>query len=156
MQFDEGLKQFLRKPLMIIIGTADARRRPAIARAVGLFQPQQEGHVEVTLSGWQWPDTVSNIRETGLMAVTFVSPSDYVSYQMKGQAWLRPANADDTTRSVEFIDAISTELVALGVPAKVTEPWLINREPVVAVLKVGEIYVQTPGPNAGMTARRPS
>ncbi|MBL0374529.1 pyridoxamine 5'-phosphate oxidase family protein [Rhizobium sp. KVB221] len=156
MQLDEGLKQFLKKPLMIIVGTAGAECRPAIARAVGVFLPSEGGHIDITISSWQWPETIANIHDTGRLAATFVCPSDYVTYQMKGKAWLRSPDADDYRRSDHFIDAIRAELIDLGVPGMIAAPWLTNRDAMVATLAVSEIYVQTPGPNAGRTAGRPS
>lgn len=155
MQLDEGLKIFLQRPLMIIVGTTDLTRRPAIGRGICVALPAQEGHVEVTFSGWQWPETVSNIRETATMAATFVSPSDYVTYQMKGKAWLRVADEGDLARASRSMETMFAELWRLGVPADVADAWLTSREAMVATLNVSEIYVQTPGPSAGMTARRP-
>jgi len=47
---------------------------------------------------------------------------------------------------------MEVELHGLGVPPNLTGPWLTNREPLLATLNVSEVYVQTPGPNAGMLA----
>jgi len=150
LQLDHGLKQFLKQPLMIILGTADRVGRPAIGRGMGVFESEQDGHLDLIFSTWQWPDTATYIRETGRLAVTLASPSSYTSYQMKGKAWLRHAKPDDIERSDDYIEAIDMELQRLGVPPKLTLPWLCNREPLVATLNVSEIYVQTPGPRAGM------
>lgn len=137
---------------MIIMGTADRTGRPSIGRAMGTFEGEQDGHLDLVFSVWQWPDTAAHIRDTGRLAVTVTSPSRYTSYQMKGKAWLRSAKAEDIDRSEAYIAAIDAELRRLGVPAKLTLPWLCNREPLVAALNVSEIYVQTPGPRAGMAA----
>ena len=152
MQLSQSLKQFLRQPLMIVIGTAGTTLRPAIARGAGVFIAEQEGHVDVVFSGWQWPDTAANIRETGRMALTVVSPCDYVSYQMKGRAWLGAPTADTIARSDAYLIEVAAELFDLGVDGRIAAPWLTNREPVLATLNISEIYVQTPGPKAGMAA----
>jgi hypothetical protein len=44
------------------------------------------------------------------------------------------------------------ELASLGVPRHLIAPWLTARDARVARLAVSEIYVQTPGPLAGMLA----
>jgi hypothetical protein len=152
MQLSESLRQFLREPLMIILGTASTDLRPAIARGVGVYEAEQEGHLDIVFSAWQWPETAANIRETGRMAITVVSPSRYVSYQLKGKAWIRAPKPAEIERSEEYIRAIEAELHGLGVAPHLTGPWLTNREPLLATLDVSEIYVQTPGPNAGMAA----
>ncbi len=152
MQLDQGVKQFLKQPLMIIMGTADRAGRPSIGRAMGVFDSEMDGHLDPVFSIWQWPDTAGNIRDTGRLAVTLANPSSYASYQMKGKAWLQHAKPEDIARSDGYIEAIDAELQRLGVPPKLTLPWLCNREPLVATLNVSEIYVQTPGPRAGMAA----
>jgi len=82
VQLSESLKQFLREPLMALLGTASTDLRPAIARGMGVYEAQQEGHLEIVFSSWQWPETANNIRETGRMAMTVASPSKYTCYQI--------------------------------------------------------------------------
>jgi len=150
VQLSESLKQFLREPLMIILGTASTDLRPAIARGMGVYEAQQEGHLEIVFSSWQWPETAPNIRETGRLAMTVVSPSKYTSYQIKGKAWVSAPKPAEIERSNDYIRTMEAELRGLGVPPNLTGPWLTNCEPLLATLNVSEIYVQTPGPNAGM------
>lgn len=152
MQLDGGLMEFLARPVMCIIGTANAENRPSIGRGLGVHLPEREGVLEVAISAWQWPDTVQNIRETGRLAVTFASPADYVSYQMKGAATLRPALPDDIERCERDIARVRAELLRLGVSERLTAPWLASRQAVIAIVDVAEIYVQTPGRKAGMAA----
>jgi hypothetical protein len=154
VQLNEGLKQLLQQPLMIILGTADPDLRPAIARAMGIVESKQEGHLEAVFSNWQWPETAVNIRETGRVALTIASPSKYTSYQMKGRAWVRAPTLAEIERSVAYMQAIEAELISLGVPPNLTGPWLCNRDPMLVTVDITEIYVQTPGPKAGMTAER--
>jgi hypothetical protein len=152
VQLSESLKQFLRQPLMVILGTASTDLRPAIARGMGVFEAEQEGHLEIVFSSWQWPETAPNIRETGRMAMTVVSPSKYTCYQVKGKAWVNTPKAAEIERSDGYIRSMAAELHGLGVPPNLTGPWLTNRDPLMATLNVSEVYVQTPGPNAGMLA----
>lgn len=152
VQLSESLKQFLREPLMIILGTASTDLRPAVARGMGVHEAEQEGHLEIVFSAWQWPETAQNIRETGRMAVTVVSPSKYTSYQIKGKAWVSTPKPTEIERSDDYIRSMEAELHGPGVPRNLIGPWLTTREPLLATLNVSEVYVQTPGPNAGMLA----
>ncbi|MBN9273845.1 MAG: pyridoxamine 5'-phosphate oxidase family protein, partial [Mesorhizobium sp.] len=87
-----------------------------------------------------------------IVAATFVSPSDYVSFQLKGAATMQDTGAPDLDRAERFMTAATNELESLGVPRPLIAPWLTAREARVARLDIREIYVQTPGPLAGMLA----
>ena len=65
---------------------------------------------------------------------------------------MRETEADDLDRADRFIAAATRELEALGVPQHLVAPWLTAREARIARLRFSEIYVQTPGPLAGMRA----
>lgn len=137
---------------MCIIAVADAAGRPSAGRGVGFDVLEDRETVDVIFSAWQWPRLESDIRQTGRIAATFVSPSDYVSFQLKGVAAMQDTGALDLDRADRFMTAATNELEALGVPRHIIAPWLTAREARVARLEVKEIYVQTPGPLAGMLA----
>jgi len=146
---DLELAAFLASPVMIIIGTCDAGKRPAIGRAVGAMVDAEAGIVELVVSAWQWPATVANLRNGSRIAVTFARPSDYVSYQAKGVASVRAAQPADLDRARRYMAAIIDVLAGLGLDRSLAAPWITEREAVVARLEVEAIFVQTPGARAG-------
>ena len=152
MRLDDRLFDFFTRPLMCIIAAADGMRRPCAGRGVGFHVHDDRETIDVIFSGWQWPRLEPALRETGRAAVTFVSPSDYVSFQLKGPAALRATDAHDLAAARDFMARATGELEALGVPGAIIAPWLTDREARVARLAVSEIYIQTPGPLAGMQA----
>lgn len=152
MRLDDKLLEFFKRPLMCIIAAVDAAGRPSAGRGVGFDVLEDRETVDVIFSAWQWPRLESDIRRTGRIAATFVSPSDYVSFQLKGFAALQDTGALDHDRADRFMTAATNELESLGVPRQIIAPWLTAREARVARLEVREIYVQTPGPLAGMLA----
>ena len=152
MQLDEKLFEFFKRPLMCIIAAVDATGRPSAGRGVGFHFLEDRETIDIIFSAWQWPRLEPSILQTGKFAVTFVSPSDYVSFQLKGSAAMRDTEADDLYRSDRFIAAAARELEAHGVPQHLVAPWLTAREARIARLRFSEIYVQTPGPLAGMRA----
>ena len=149
MRLDAELAAFLTSPVMIIIGTRDAGNRPAIGRAVGASVDADAGIVELVVSGWQWPDSIANLRQGSRIAVTFARPSDYVSYQAKGVASVRAALADDLDRARRYMAAIVEVLAGLGLDRSLATPWVTEREAVLVRFEVEAIYVQTPGARAG-------
>ncbi len=151
VQVDDKLLDFFKRPLMCIIAAADETGRPSAGRGVGFHVLDRET-IDVIFSSWQWPRLEVSIRQTGRIAATFVSPSDYVSFQLKGSASMRDTEAHDLDYADRFIAAATGELESLGVPGRLITPWLTAREAKVVRLSVSEIYIQTPGPLAGMLA----
>jgi len=152
MRLDDELVEFLEQPLMCIVAATDRDGRPAAGRGIGVDVLEDRETIDVIFSGWQWPRLETAIRETGRLAVTFVSPADYVTFQIKGIASLRDTAPDDLGRADRFIGAATGKLESLGVSPGIIAPWLTAREARVARLGAREIYVQTPGPHAGMSA----
>jgi hypothetical protein len=152
VRLDDKLLEFFRRPLMCIIAGADAAGCPSAGRGVGFDVLEDRETVDVIFSAWQWPRLEADIRQTGRMAATFVSPSDYVSFQLKGAAAMQDTGMLDLGRADRFITAATDELESLGVSRRLIAPWLTARQARVARLAISEIYVQTPGPLAGMLA----
>lgn len=155
MKLDADLAAFLASPVMIIIGTSDAGGRPEIARAVGARIEADAGVVELVVSAWQWPATVANLRRSERIAVTFARPSDYVSYQVKGDATIRPAGAEDLDLARRYMTAIVDVLDGLGLDRRLAAPWVTDQDAVVARFRVQALYVQTPGARAGQEVPAP-
>mgnify|MGYP000867947086 CR=1 FL=1 len=152
MRLDDRLIDFFERPLMCIVAAADLARRPAAGRGIGFHIGEDRETIEIVFSAWQWPRLEAAIRMSARVAATFVSPSDYVSFQLKGSAAIRDTAPYHLECSERFMQRATGELEALGVPSAVIAPWLTGREATVARLTISEIYIQTPGPLAGMVA----
>ena len=148
MQLDGEMLEFLSSPVLFIVCAADADRRPAIARGLGVLGRGPD-ELDLILSRWQWPDAVRNIASSGRLAVTAARASDYVSYQLKGSATVRDADAEEVECARRYWAAISDTLVRGNVPACIAAQWAPDRDMVAARLRISEAYVQTPGPLAG-------
>jgi hypothetical protein len=139
---------------MMIIGTRDDRNRPEIGRCVGSRALPDASSVEVLVSAWQWRRTVDNLIVNGHAAITFVRPSDYACYQIKGRACIRMATASDIELSETYIAAVTAALDEQGVLPAMSAMWLANREAVVAQLSVETVSIKTPGQRAGTVLGR--
>ena len=154
MLIDDDLSAFIESPVMIIVGSCDHDLLPQIGRAAGAIAHVGEDRVELIISDWQWPATVENVRRNGQLAATFARPSDYVSYQIKGSAMVKPASAKHRTRARRYIETMTSTLVGLGLDPSVAAPWFADRDAVVLSLSVSSVFVQTPGDQAGQTLKR--
>lgn len=151
MWLDDRLIEYFQRPLMCLIAATDETGRPSAGRGVGLHVLEDRETIEVIFSNWQWPRIEPSIRQTGRLALTFVSPPGYSSFQLKGFATMRDTEARDLDRAEHFMTAATEILAALGIERSSIAPWLTSREARVARLDVREIYVQTPGPLTGMS-----
>lgn len=149
MRLDQDLANFMSSPVMIILGTTNDALQSEIGRAVAALVHPKEGKVELVLSAWQWPGTMSNVRANGRLSVTFARPSDYVSYQVKGRASVVPATDEHLARAAAYIDAVGTVLEELGLERDISAPWLFHRDLAALSLSVESVFVQTPGAKAG-------
>jgi hypothetical protein len=147
--FGDEIAGFIESPVMQIIGSSNSARRPEIGRAVGAWVSSGDDTIDLVTSAWQWPETVANLRENGRIAVTFARPSDYVSYQLKGQATIRPAGPEEVERSSQYIVAIVSTQMRLGMLPELIMPVLSNRDPMLITMRVASVFVQTPGSRAG-------
>lgn len=154
MMTQPDLAAFLMSPVMIILGSADSSLCPEIARAVGASVRADKSEVELMVSRWQWPQTVRNVEANGRLAVTFARPSDYVSYQVKGEARVITASAENIALSARYRESIAATLEGLGLEPATIAPWLVDRDLVALRLSVREIFVQTPGAEAGRLVER--
>ena len=73
-----------------------------------------------------------------------------MTFQLKGPAAIRAVGGEDLARADRFMADARGALEELGVAPAIIAPWLTARGATVARLGVSEIYVQTPGPQAGM------
>lgn len=152
VRLDDEILEFFRRPLMCIIAGVDAAGHPSAGRGVGVDPLKDGATIDIVFSAWQWPRLEADLRQTGRIAATFVSPSDYVSFQLKGVAALQEATAHHLDRAAHFMASATDELATLGVPRPIIGSWLTARDARVARIAVREIYIQTPGPLAGMLA----
>lgn len=152
MRLDDELLEFLQRPLMCILAAVDGEGRPSAGRGIGLHVLEDRETIDVIFSAWQWPRLETCVQQTGRLAVTFVSPSDYVTFQIKGPAAMRDTETADLDQADRFMADATSALASLGVPPPIIAPWLTARDARVARLAASEIYIQTPGPHAGMSA----
>ncbi len=134
--------------VMLSMAAIDGARRPTIGRAVGL-RMSGESAVRIGISSRKWPRIVSNIRETGQLALVCCDPTDYTTYQLKGLATIFPADDADLAMQERYWEQMRSVMVSLGVRRDHADIWVDGSDLVAAELQVREIYVQTPGPRAG-------
>ncbi|MEO8244629.1 MAG: hypothetical protein ABI832_20245 [bacterium] len=149
MRLSDALIEFLAGPVMILLGSRTATNVPDAGRSVGLRLSADAQSVDLVTSRWQWPQTVENVAATGGLAVTLSRPTDYVTYQIKGRARLQVAGPDDIALAERYMARMHDLLTGLGVDPLMAATWFCARDPVVLRLTISQVFVQTPGAQAG-------
>ncbi|SJZ94760.1 Pyridoxamine 5'-phosphate oxidase [Consotaella salsifontis] len=143
------LAEFIASPVMIVIGTRDRANRPDIGRGIGAWTTADATGLQIIVSAWQYGGTIDNLRSNGAAALTFVRPSDYVCYQIKGRASIGEIGPAGLALSARYIAAMSEALARLGVAPEMSGVWLASREPTLFQVTPEAVFLQTPGPGAG-------
>ena len=148
MDLDEATLEFLAGPVLLMACAADGDRRPAIGRGMGVIVRAPDA-LDLIVSRWQWPRLVANVESSERLALTASRASDYATYQVKGSASVREADAGELGAARRYQAAIRAELGRGNVPAWISGQWVADREMATVRLRVAEAYLQTPGPRAG-------
>jgi hypothetical protein len=132
----------------IYVGTANADMTPEITRGWGA-RILLDGSVDLFIDRDPGARSLDNLERNGLIAVTFSSPTDYRSLQVKG-VFLEsgePSDADLATVQCHR-DRFAAASAALGFPPHVASALWTD-----AVVRIRfqpeEAFDQTPGAGAG-------
>jgi hypothetical protein len=143
------LLKLLDEPVIMHLGTRNAALEPAQVLAFGIERVGDGREVTVFVPAVTSGETLANLRDNGMLALSLVRPTDHRSLQIKG-AWLgeRRTTEADHERLARYRDALAEEMGLVGIPRSI---WLrLIWWPAVALrMEVREVFVQTPGSSAG-------
>lgn len=135
---------------MILIATRNDAHRPMIGRATGARFDAESGRIALLVSASQWPDAVAHALPGTPITATFVMPHNYRAYQIKGPIIdQRPANAIEQARGTSYVEDMLATMGALGVSRLQLSSTLSDRDLVRISYSPRDLFVQTPGPQAG-------
>ncbi len=147
-----SIVELLQTGVSVIVGTRDASLMPECTRAWGIRLGKDRRSVTIFLTKAISKQTLQNLRENGLVAVSCTRPTDHVACQIKGRVrTIRPSDRQDQTYRRNWKREFIGEIAAVGVPAALGEAWIT--EPALAVeIDVTDVFHQTPGPGTGEKA----
>jgi hypothetical protein len=145
----DGVVEFLRGGVAIVVATRDALLRPEIARGWGLEVSPDGSAVTLCVGLASGSPTRANLDLNGAVAITCSQPSTYRTVQLKGTV-VELAEPDDARleRVREHLAAFVEEVWRVGVHREGAES-LLEPDLVQATVAVRDVFDQTPGANAG-------
>jgi hypothetical protein len=144
-----AILELLQAGVSVNIGTRNAACRPECTRGWGIRVAKDRTTVTLLLTEASSQQTLANLRDNGVVAVTCSRPTDHVTCQIKGTVQrIRQADQPDREMQRRWRRAFLDELLAVGVPAEQADGLIM--EPALAVdIAVTDVFAQTPGPGAG-------
>lgn len=137
----------------LLVGSRNAELRPACARAFGVEIEAASGTATLFLPAAGAQLTLSNLRENGLIALTFSRPIDHRSLQVKG----RVVSITEANERQQRVQERYFSLFCEGLRYSGMRESLLRRirySPSWAVcFRIESMFDQTPGPGAGRVAK---
>lgn len=149
LDLDEDLAELFESGVLAKVGTRDARLRPACTWAMGARVDRERGLVTLFIPEERARKTLENLRDNGLVAVTFSRPIDHRAIQLKGRCLSTgPTNEAERAFQERYRAAFGEHLQCVGWPRALVRR-LVYWPSVAVVVQPGELFEQTPGPKAG-------
>ena len=155
VSIDDSLKAFLESGVSVLAGTRDSGLNPEITRAWGPRVSKDRKIFRLCVPVATSRKTLENLKENGLIAVSFSLPTTYKTVKLKDHyiETVEPNAAD--LRAVErHREAFCGLIEGLGVARRLLDSFwqaeLATSPNLLAIrFHPDEIFDQTPGPNAG-------
>lgn len=148
----DRVAQHLEGPSFIQAATRNADLRPAHAHVQGAFVHEDRETVTFYISEHRAKRMIADLEENGRIALG-AAQATHEAYQMKGKYLSsRPTNPQDDARRKAYLENILGGLLAFF-PEELAKRLIdveSNFQGSVAItFRVEEVFLQTPGPNAG-------
>jgi hypothetical protein len=131
------------------IATANAERVPEATRVRGARVGESRRTVTVFVPSAQAGCTVENLRHDPRIAFFLARVADLRALQIKGEVVaIRPSNEEERELQARHMRAFIDAVASIGGPAKYLERHVFWPSHAIEI-RVGELFVQNPGPGAG-------
>jgi len=152
LNLTDELCEFLTGGVSILLASRNAGYVPSIARGAGCrVRRGARGEVRVLISAAQAGELLDDVRDCGMVAVTFTLPNTHRTLQLKGaDARIEALDADDRAAKAAYRTAFAAVIDPLGFNATFADAFLapVGDELAIAFTAL-EAFQQTPGPAAG-------
>jgi len=139
-------------PAWLYAGTHDEKLRPAHTFAVGAVVHSDREHVTFFVPRSRSERILSDLTSNGKVALA-VALASHEAYQLKGgYVSSRPTDEKDLTVQEIYRPKLFADGLRAGYPEQIIKPLALGfayRPGVAITFRVQEVFLQTPGPDAG-------
>ena len=144
------LAAFIASPVMMVVAARDSRFRAVIGRGSGAAFDAPTGLIDFFVCRAQWPDIVAHLSPGARIATTYVRPTDYLSYQIKGIVEdVMPASEAEAARGQLYIERMLQVMETIEVRRTHLSHSLCAQDLVRIGFHPSDVFLQSPGPDAG-------
>ena len=149
VELSEELVEFIESGVWTYLATRDAELRPYAARVCGTAAGADRRQVTVWVEASAAERTIACLEHDRRAAISFSRSVDHRTIQLKGRAirW-RPSDPSERAMQERYLAAFSEQLYWVGIPRAVTRRLRCTPSLTLCVTP-HEIFLQTPGPEAG-------
>lgn len=152
---EDDVVAFLSGNVMMIAATSDAAMRAHVGRGCGASFDPDVGDLTLLASSTQWPEFHANARRGAPIAMTVCQPDTYECLQLKGRIIdVSEATEAQKARGQRYLDAMLAIMADLGVSRLQLSTVFSNANLVAIRFWPVDLFIQTPGPDAGERVRR--
>jgi hypothetical protein len=145
---DEELKRFLESDVAIVVGTCDGDLVPEIVRGFAARVIGEGKEIQLFVGKAASEQTLANLLVNRRVSVTFSSPENYRTVQIKG--WFRDvedARPENQARIDRYQEAFIAIVAKYGLSEVIRNIW--GADPIRLSFEPDSVFNQTPGPGAG-------
>ena len=145
---DDKLKRFLESDVAIVVGTCDGDLVPEIVRGYAARVAGEGEEIRLFVGRAASERTLANLLVNRRMSVTFCSPDNYRTVQIKG--WFRnveDARPEDQAMIDRYQETFVATVAKYGLSEVIRNIW--GADPIRLSFEPESVFEQTPGPGAG-------
>jgi hypothetical protein len=141
--------ELLEGGVSIGIASRDAELRPECAHGLGLRVAPDRGAVTVYVNEDTSARLVQSLQVSGRAAVVVSRILDHHTIQLKGRVLaVRPGDEADHAIQDRYVIAYAEQVAMIGLPRQIVRS--VRLRPCLAIeIAIDDLFVQTPGPQAG-------
>jgi hypothetical protein len=151
---EDDVAAFIAGNVMMIAATRDGALRAHVGRGCGAYFDADAGELVLLVSSSQWPDFFANARKGAPIAMTVCQPDNYRSLQIKGTiAGVDVATTGQVEHACDYLDRMLAIMDGLGVSRLQLSTVFSNTDLAAIRFWPVDLFIQTPGPEAGERLR---
>jgi len=143
---------FIQQGISITVASRDVRHVPSLSRALACRISPDGKQLEVVVLQSQSESLLLDLRKSAAIAVVFSQPTTHRSLQIKGSdAEVTQADSEHVQLALDYTAAFGGELAQLGFGPEFRARMFAWEAGDLRVVRFTphDLYLQTPGPNAG-------